>query len=295
MTPSHRRGLLLAAAAFTAWGLLSPGNEILLRQYPPMWMQVARAVLACAVVLAFSRKGAVGRAVDILRNPAMLHALVWGTFISFALFAYSQTRVQATFTTLGFYTAPLWTALLGRWLLGERVGKGFAPAVVLLLAGGYFALTGGGSLPAPDVLGVALAIGSGASWGAYAVLFRKHAGTRDWRDLLLASMLLGAIGFTMVAAMTEPFPDLATFTAETWAWTAIQVAIPTLLALALFQAALRMAPAGQINILVALELAATVFFAWLILDATFSLTQLAGLAVALVSVSGYLWTRNRAA
>lgn len=287
-----RRGIAYGIAAFSAWGLLSPGNEILLRQFTPMWMQVARAALATVIVLAFAGRGALGRAVDILRDPKMLQALVWGTFVSFALFAYSQTRVEATFTTLGFYTAPLWTALLGRVVLGERVGWIFGPAIALLLAGGYFALTGGGSLPAPDAWGILLAVGAGASWGVYAVLFRRDAGEYDWKDLLLASMVLGLIGFTTMAALTEPLPRLQTFTGTTWLWTAIQATIPTILALGLFQTSLRLAPAGQVNILVGFELAATVFFAWLLLDASFTGTQLAGLAVALLAVTGYLALRS---
>ena len=39
---SERRGLALGAAAYLAWGLLSPGNEILLRQLDPLWMQTLR-------------------------------------------------------------------------------------------------------------------------------------------------------------------------------------------------------------------------------------------------------------
>lgn len=287
-----RRGIAFGIAAFSAWGLLSPGNEILLRQFTPMWMQVARAGVATVIVLAFAGKGSLGRAVDVLRDPKMLQALVWGTFVSFALFAYSQTRVEATFTTLGFYTSPLWTAMLGRALLGERMGRVFLPAVALLLVGGYLALTGGGALPNPDPLGILLAIGAGATWGVYAVLFRRHSGNTDWKDLLLASMVLGLLGFTAVAAVTEPLPDVAAFTGTTWLWTVIQAAIPTILALALFQSALRLAPAGQVNILVGFELGATVFFAWLLLDDSFTVTQLIGLGLALAAVTGYLWLRS---
>ena len=137
-----------------------------------------------------------------------------------------------------------------------------------------------------------LAIGAGLTWGMYAVLLRKHAGGTDWRDLLLASTLLGAVGFLLMAVLTEPLPDVASFTAQTWTWTLIQVLIPTLAALAMFQSAVRLAPSGEVNILVALELAATVFFAWLLLDFAFDPVELLGVWICLASVAGYLWWRS---
>ena len=129
-------------------------------------------------------------------------------------------------------------------------------------------------------------------WGLYAVLLRRHGGGHDWRDLLLASTLLGAIGFLVVAVATEPLPAFGTFTGNTWLWTAIQVLIPTLAALAMFQSALRMAPSAQVNILVALELAATVVFAAWLLDFTFAPIELLGVWICLASVAGYLWWRS---
>lgn len=290
---SEARGLLRAAAAYTCWGLLSPGNEILLRQYTPMWMQAIRTGLATLVLLAWLGRPGLHRAAAVLRQPGILGALVLGTFASFALFTLAQTRIPATFTTLGFYTSPLWTAVLGRAVLGERVGWLFGPAAAGLLVGGYTALTGWGTLPPPDALGLGLAVASGLTWGAYAVLLRRRSARVAWPDLLLASTLLATPLFLVAAVASEPLPDLAAFTRTTWTWTLIQVAVPTLLSLALFQSALGHAPAGHVNLLVGLELAATVFFAWWLLDARFSLLQLGGLALVLLSVSGYLWQRTR--
>lgn len=290
---TERRGILYAAAAYTCWGLLSPGNEILLRHWTPMWMQVARSAIATALLWAWLGRDGMQGAMDILRRPRPLAALFWGTFLSFAFFILAQTRIPATFATLGFYTSPLWTAMLGRLWLGERMGKAFFPTVIVLLAGGYLALTGGGELPPPDVLGMVLAVGAGAAWGVYAVKLRQARGELEWKPLLLASTLLGTLGFLLFAAMTEPFPDVATFDREAWVWMGIQVAIPTLAALAFFQAALRHAPAGHVNIMVAFELAATILFVHLLLDARFSTLQFIGLAVVMVAVATYIWLRDR--
>lgn len=287
-----RRGVGYAIAAFCAWGLLSPGNEILLRQVTPLWLQSIRAGLATLALAIVWGPERLRGGWALLRTGPMFRALLLGTFLSFGLFVYSQTRIPAAYTTLGFYTAPLWTAILARPLLGERVGFWFGPAVGVLLLGGWMALTGAGDVPPPDTFGMILAIGSGAVWGAYAVLLRRDAGAVGWRELLIASMLLGLVGFTVLALLLEPLPRLGAWTQTTWAWTAIQALIPTVLALGLFQRALRLAPAGLVNILVAFELAATVFFAWLLLDFVFGPVELAGVALCLVAVSGYLWSRS---
>lgn len=292
---SERRGLLLGAAAYLCWGLLSPGNEILLRQYTPLWMQAVRGLAASLVLVLWLGRRPLRRALAAYRDPALLLALLFGTFVSFALFAFAQTRLPAAFTTLGFYTAPLWTALFGAVLLRERMGWTFGPAVAAILGGGYLALTGGGSLPWPDPWGLALAVGSGLSWGLYAVLLRRYGERADWQALLLASTLLGGSLFLLGAILFEPLPAVAAFSAETWVWTAVQVAIPTVAALGLFQSSLRYAPAAHINLLVGLELAATLVFAALFLGARFTGSQLVGLALVLGAISAYLWSRSRTA
>lgn len=290
---SVRKGLLLAAAGFTCWGLLSPGNAILLEQYPPMWMQMVRGGLAAVIMAAVIGRPGLHRAAVLVKRPEIAMTLLVGTFLSFGLFILSQTRIEAAFTTLGFYASPLWTAVLARFMLGERMGWAFVPTVLALLGGGYLALTGGGALPAPDALGLILAVASGATWGLYTVLLRKHAPSIPWKDLLLASLILGTIGFALVAAVTEPFPDITSFTAKTWLWTGIQVLVPTLAALAFFQTALQLAPAGRVSIMVGFELAATILFVWWLLGASFSAVQLGGVALVLLAVTGYLWHRDR--
>ncbi len=289
MNPAHRRGLLLGAGAFTAWGLLSPVNEILLRHWTPMWMQAVRGTAAMLVLLLLLRGPGLDGAVAVLRRPAIVAALVWGTLISFALFVLSQTRIEATFATLGFYTSPVWAAVLARVMLGERMGKWFGPAIAAMLVGGYLALTGGGALPNPDWWGITMALGAGATWAVYAVLLRRHSPDVGPWELLLASTLVGNAGFLVAASVTEPIPDFGAIPLSSWGWMAVQVAIPTLLALGMFQLALRHAPAGQVTILVGFELVATVFFAWLLLGDTFTTLQMAGLALTLVAVSAYLW------
>jgi DME family drug/metabolite transporter len=292
---STRRGLLFAAAGYASWGLLSPGNEILLVQQTPMWMQFIRSLIASIVLVAWLGVPGIKAAWKALHHRRLRIGLFMGTFLSFALFALSQDRLPATFATLGFYTAPLWTALLGRMWLGEQVGKWYLPAVAFMGLGAWLALTGGGALPWPDGIGLAMAIGAGLTWAVFSVMLRRSSADVEWRALLLASMMLALPLFAVLAVVFEPTPILANWDALTWRWTFIQVAIPTLLAMGLFQLALRHADASKVNLLVGLELAGTVVFARILLGDQFTGLQLLGIVVALAAVSAYLWQTSRPA
>ncbi len=256
-------------------------------------MQTLRGLLASIVLALWIGPQGMRQALRVFHHPRLRTGLFFGTFLSFGLFALAQDRIPATFATLGFYTSPLWTAALGHKMLGERVGPWFLPAVAVMFGGAWMALTGGDVAAMPDALGLAMAVGSGLTWAVFAVMLRKSSAEVEWKPLLLASMALALPFFVALSLAFEPMIQPAAWTTATWTWTFVQVAIPTLLAMALFQLSLRYAPAGQVNLLVGLELAGTVLFAWLLGLAVFNRVQLLGLALVLAAVSGYLWQRTR--
>ena len=282
-----RQGLLLAAAAYAGWGLLSPGNKILLEYLDPFWLQTLRAAGSFAIVAAIAGSQ-IKSLPGLLGNRQLVFLSVAGNVVSFGLFVSSLQFLDATYATLGFFTSPLWTALLARIRRGETVGPWFFPAAAGLIGGAWLTIGGGGQF---TPLGMLLAVGSGAAWAVYSVQLRIHAPGMPLTKLMRVSTAVTFLGFSLLALLFESPPDLAALSTEAWVWTVIQILIPTIASLYLFNAALQRAPAGQVNLLVGVELAATVFFAWWLLGDTFSATQLAGLAVVLGSVTGYLATR----
>jgi drug/metabolite transporter (DMT)-like permease len=223
--------------------------------------------------------------------------VVWVNLLangSLTLFLYSLVSLRPAFSTLGFYAAPLFTAGLAALVLKERVGRWFGPAVVCLLAGGYLTLFG---LAAPgagfSAVGMTLALGSAVVWAWYTVELRRHAPAIELKPLMGASFLFGTLFYYVGAVVLEGWPNVFHQEPSTWGWVALMVAFPTLSAFILFNAALQRAPASQVNILIAAELGFTVLFSWLLFQETYSAWQLAGLALALVSVSGYLWVQGR--
>jgi drug/metabolite transporter (DMT)-like permease len=293
MDKRERTGLLLAFFAFASWGLLSPVSKRLLEDFTPLGVNAVRFAVATVLLLPWLGRQGLRDSLRLLatKNVLWVNLLANG---SLTLFLYSLVRLEPTFSTLGFYSAPLWTALLAGLVLKERVGVWFAPAVVGLFAGGYLTLFGPHA-PGPgfDGLGMAMAVGSAIVWAWYAVDLRRHAPGLAFKPLMGASFFFGTLYYGILAVLIDGWPNVLHQSAATWGWVAVHVAFPTIAAFFLFNAALQRAPAGPVNILVAMELTFTVVFAWLLFGEDFTLWQLGGLALAVGSVSGYLWTQWR--
>lgn len=291
------RGLLLALAAYACWGLLSPVSKHLLEDFEPLALNAVRFLLATVAVLPWLGLKGVREALRTAARPQVLWVNLLAN-VSLTFFLYSLVELRPAFATLGFYTAPLFTAGLAAVVLKERVGPWFAPAVAGMLAGGYLALFGwslpgeGGGLQA---WGMALALLSAVVWAWYSVDLRRHAPHLGLKPLMGASFLFGTVYYCAAAVVVEGWPPLLGHNASTWGWLAVQVAFPTLLSFILFNAALQRAPAGSVNILIAAELGFTILFSWLLFGETYGMVQLAGLGLSLVAVGGYLWLQSRSA
>ncbi len=187
-----RQGLLYALFAYASWGLLSPVGKHLLQDFQPMGLNTVRFALASIVFLAFAGPSAIVASLRLLadRRVLLVNVLANG---SLTLFAYSLVDLPANFSTLGFYTAPIWTAILARMFLDERLGWTFVPGVVGLLVGGYITLFGavspthalaGTGESAVDLVALGLAVGSGVVWGFYTVALRKAAPDLELKPLM---------------------------------------------------------------------------------------------------------------
>jgi probable blue pigment (indigoidine) exporter len=289
---ARAQGLLFAFLAYASWGLLSPLGKELLAWFTPMWLNAVRFLIATALLLvALGPRAAHGSLLAALRWPVLSANLLAN--LSLTLFALSLPLLPATHATLGFYTAPLWTAALAAGLLGERVGPAFGWAVAGMLAGGYLTLFGLAGPGAVDGLGMALAVGSAVVWGLYSVRLRQAAAATPLKHLMGASFLLGSAWFLAAALLAEGLPAPVR-DAGAWSWMALYVAVPSLASFLLFNAALKHAPAGDVNLFVGAELGFTAIFAALFGE-RLGPAQVAGLVLVLGSVTAYLLLEARRA
>jgi drug/metabolite transporter (DMT)-like permease len=171
MSSERRTGALLVVAAATLWSTGGVGVKVAVAE--PMVIAGLRSVFALVftcVVLAFGlRRGGADVVWALLRRP-----LVWGAAASYALMVLSfvvatrlTTAANAVFIQ---YTAPVYVAVLGGPLLGERITKRDLGAVAACVVG--MGLAFGGELGGGRAAGNALAVLSSFGFAGLPLLLR---------------------------------------------------------------------------------------------------------------------------
>lgn len=197
----HGRGegagakLLLIALAL-AWGLTWPANKEVLFEVSPWTFRVVG--LAVGGVVTFALVTLRGRSLAIPRGKPRLHVVVAGMF-NVGIFAISSTfALQATGASrvvILVYTMPIWTSLVARVVLGEKLTPLRLTAVGLCAAG--LAVLLAPHLPLP-----------GGLWYALITAWAWTAGTvyMKWAQIPADSMAITAwqiaVGWVAVAIGT---------------------------------------------------------------------------------------------
>lgn len=192
--PAHTKslGLLLICAAL--WSLA--GVLIKHIDWPPLAVAGGRGLIAGLFLLA------VHRPLRFTWSPLQLGAAVayLGCTVPFAV---ATKLTSAANAILLQYTAPVWAALLGAWLLKERPRRADWLAILLVFAGmGLFFARG---LELQGALGNTLAIFSGVSFAGMAVLMRKQKDGSPIESIIIGNLLGAAVGLPF--AVGHPFPS----------------------------------------------------------------------------------------
>ena len=200
--PQHRHtaGWAAAALLFNAftWGVSWwPFRQFQAAGLHPLWLTAASYSLACAALLVW-RPGA---ALQLLRRRA-LWVLVLAAGTTNACFNWAVTIGDVVRVVLLFYLMPLWTVLLSRALLGERITTRAMLRVLLALAGAAVVLW-----PAQGLAGLqhtlgladALAVAGGFSFALNNVMLRREA-AQAGAARALAMFAGGAVVSVLLAA-----------------------------------------------------------------------------------------------
>jgi DME family drug/metabolite transporter len=176
----RRIGALLVIAAAVLWSTGGVGVKVAVAE--PMVIAGLRSAFALAfmvVVLAITLKKS-GAGLDVV-TALLRRPLLWAAAASYALmvvcFVLSARRTTAANAIFIQFTAPVYVALLGGPLLGERVTRRDLFAVAACLVG--MALTFGGELGGGRAAGNVLAVFSSFGFAGLPLLLRL-----DQRKLL---------------------------------------------------------------------------------------------------------------
>ncbi|MBX3185540.1 MAG: DMT family transporter [Labilithrix sp.] len=293
---SRRTGAILVVLAATLWSTGGVGVKIAVAE--PLVIAGLRSVFALAfmaVVLAIAivRRGEPGVLGALLRRP-----LVWGAATSYALmvvcFVLAARRTTAANAIFIQYTGPVYVALLGGRLLGEKVTRRDLVAVGACVAG--MALAFGGELGGGRATGNALAILSSFGFAGLPLLLRldqqrlersAHAAHAPMVAMTLGNAIAAAIALpAMIAA-----PPSGPAAGRTWlvlaALGALQIGLPYVL----YGIAVRRLRALESSLLATIEPVLSPVWVVLATGETPSALALAGgamivIAVAVQAISG---------
>lgn len=272
----YLRGILLAGAGMV---IISPDGMLLHSiDTAPVWdvlfwrtfgLGLTLLLMLCAVY-----RG---------RLPALLKAQGWPGLVSACLMAVANLLfVTAMMNTsvanalVLFATMPFWSALLGIVLIGEAVRPRTWIAILVAMSG--MAVIMSGSMGGGTLVGDLSALGAAIAHGLNLVVLRK-AGDRDMTAALMAS------GF-LTAAVCLPFLAPSQVSPNDWLVLGALGFLILPLALTLFLAGARYAPAAEVALLSLVETVLGPIWAWLVLAEVPDARAFVGGALVIMAVAG---------
>jgi drug/metabolite transporter (DMT)-like permease len=182
--PEHPKSVTLLLCAALLWSLA--GVLFKFVQWPPLAAAGGRGLIAAIFLLLVCR-----RSLNFTWSPLQL-----GTAISYTactvLFAIANKLTTAANAILLQYTAPVWIALFGAWLLGEKTTRADWFTIVAVFAGmGIFLYDG---LRLNDLAGIAVATGSGIFFALSILFLRKQKNGSPIESIILGNLLGFLIG-----------------------------------------------------------------------------------------------------
>lgn len=193
-----QRARLLVVGAAVLWGTTGTAQALGPDGASSIAVGAARNVVGAAVLVAVAalRGRLLAGARDLARRPLLLAATATAGY-QLCFFGGVRLAGVAVGTVVGVGSGPIWGGLLG-WLgRGERPGRRWAVATTLAIAGAVLlATSSAGDGERVDPLGIALALGAGLTYAAFALWSKELTDHHDpdlvmtWVFALSAVMLL---------------------------------------------------------------------------------------------------------
>ncbi len=202
-----RLGFVLLAGITLFWGLNFPAMKIVLGELTPWTFRAVCLSFGGLGLMVINRLSGVSNRLvfsdlKLLALTSLFMVTGWQLSSAFGLGLLSSGRA-----VIIAYTMPLWAAVLGRFLLNDRLTK---RRIIGLVTG----LTGLGVLIGPDLItfesapvGVLLLLVSAWCWAAGTVLFKRGPWTMPISAVVAWMFLIGGIPVFIGAAVFET-PDV---------------------------------------------------------------------------------------
>ncbi len=195
---THRSAVLLLVASAVLWSL--GGVLIKSIEWPSLAKAGGRSAIACVLLVCWLRRPKFTWSASQI-GAALAYA---GTV---SLFVVANDRTTAANAIFLQYTAPIYVALFGSWLLGEPARRIDWICIVIALAG--IALFFCDQFSPRGLTGILAALASGVSFGVMVMLLRKERDASPASALLLGNILTAAIGLPFAIGHPLTAPEAA--------------------------------------------------------------------------------------
>lgn len=182
--PAHTKSVGLLLAAALCWSLAG----VLFKhvEWPGLAAASGRSLIAALFLLALS-----WRSLRFTWSPLQLGAAAAYAACTI-LFALANKLTTAANAILLQYTAPVWIALLGAWLLGERTTRADWFTISAVLGGlSLFFYEG---LQLGNITGLLVALASGLGFAVMTLLMRKQKATSAIESIILGNVIGFLVG-----------------------------------------------------------------------------------------------------
>ncbi len=274
---SHRHAALLLAFCALCWSIAGVFTRYLERAESfevTFWRSFFCAV-AMLAILAWQRRGNPLVAVLAMGWPGLFSGLMWA--IMFTCFMIAITRTSVANTLLVLSVAPLLAALLGRVVLGTRVGTMTWMAIVLAGFGIWWMVRDG--LAAGGAGGMLIAAAVPVASAINIVTLKRLQANVD----LAPAVLIGAVLSCLATLpLSWPFAATANDVAILALLGFVQLAIPCFL---MIRAVRSLAP-HEVALIALLEVVFGPIWAWLGADEILTIATIQGAIVVLAALVG---------
>lgn len=176
--------VLLAAILWSSGGLLIKSVT-----WHPLAIAGARSAIAAVIVAYAFRKEPIRWSGTMFLGACSYAGIV----LLFVVATKLTTAANAIFLQ---YTAPVYVALLGGWLLGEKTTKADWVTIVIVFSGmGLFFLD---KVSAGNLMGNALAIASGISFAIFVICMRKQQDNQPFASVLIGNIITFLVGLPFI-------------------------------------------------------------------------------------------------
>ncbi len=204
--------------------------------------------------------------------------LVTGMIIggAFALYATALVLTEVVYTILLFYLTPVWSTLLGRIMLDEKITHGRLLALILGITGLFVVLGFDRGLPLPRNIGDWMALLSGIAWayGSLRIYRSDTASAWESTNTFFAGGFLVTLAVVLLPIGTPTPTAGSLLAAAPWLFSFVAIyLVPSFLVL--LWAASRLSP-GRVGLLLMGEVVVGVISAALLTDEPFGRREFIG-------------------